>query len=130
MSKGSELAQIKTARGSLQKFRVKLLSPSVASMESGSADLVVAMECLTRLEPMLAGGRRSARLEQALRLEAAGLRRELEQVNALLHGAGNFYQGWSRLLGCGADEEAANYMANGKPGALISNDSKNAVIHG
>ena len=127
----SELAQMRAARGSLQKFRLKLLNPSVASMESGSRDLAEAVEYMTKLEPLLAaGGRRSPSLDQAIHLEAAGLRRDLQQVHALLEGAGKFYQGWSRMLGCAADNGAANYTANGKPFVLASNNSKNAVIHG
>ena len=66
----------------------------------------------------------------ALGLEVAGLRRELQQVNTLLEGAGKFYQGWASLVGCAANEEAANYRANGRPGAIISIDSKKVVMHG
>jgi len=124
------LEQIRAARASLQKFRLKLLHPSVAALESGSADLLFAVESLERLVPVLRSQRpRPVALEQALRLEVAGLRRELQQANALLQGAGSFYQGWSRLLGCAADEGAENYTANGQPGALLHN-TRNAVIHG
>jgi len=131
LNTNAELGQIKAARASLQKFRLKLLRPSIAALENGSADLLFAVESLERLEPVLRSqGPRSVALEQALRLELAGLRRELQQVNALLQGAGRFYQGWSRLLGCAADDGAANYMANGQPGALFPNNTKNAVIHG
>jgi hypothetical protein len=126
-----ELEKIKTARGSLQKFRSKLLRPSVAALDSGSSDLMVAVECLTQLEPLLASrGRHSASLEQSLGLEVAGLRRELQQVNALMDGAGKFYEGWARLLSSASDDATANYTANGKPGAPICNDSNNEVIHG
>ena len=127
----AELGQIRAARASLQKFRLKLLRPSVAALESGSADLLFAVEALERLEPVLRSrGPRPVALEQALRLELAGLRRELQQVSALLQGAGRFYEGWSRLLGCAADDGAANYTANGQPGVLFPNNTKNAVIHG
>ena len=128
----AELGQIRTARSSLQKFRLKLLRPSVVALESGSADLVVALECLKWLEPVLATrGQRPAALEQALELEVSSLRRELQQVNALLEGASNFYEGWARLLSNAGDDGAANYTASGKPGAPISNDSNNVVvIHG
>jgi len=127
----AELGQIRAARASLQKYRLKLLRPSVAALESGSADLLFAVEALERLEPVLRSrGPRPVALEQALRVELAGLRRELQQVNALLQGAGRFYEGWSRLLGCAADDGAANYTANGQPGVLFPNNTKNAVIHG
>jgi hypothetical protein len=127
----AELQKVETARARLQEFRLKLLTPSVGTLESGAADLMVAVECLTQLEPILASrGRRSASLEQSLGLEVAGLRRELEQVNALMDGAGKFYEGWARLLSSASDDATANYTANGKPGAPIFNDSNNEVIHG
>ena len=127
----AELEQIRTARSRLQKFRIKLLRPSVAALESGSADLAAALECLKRVEPALVSrGKRSVALEQALHVEVAGLRRELQQVNALLEGAADFYQGWSRLLGCAGGEGAVNYTAHGTAGPPISIDSKNVVMHG
>ena len=126
-----ELQKIKTARGSLQKFRSKLLRPSVGALESGSADLMVAVECLSQLEPILASrGRRSASFQQSFGLEVANLRRELQQVNALMEGAGKFYEGWARLLSSAPDDATANYTANGKPGTPVFNDSNNKVIHG
>lgn len=131
LNMNAELEQIRAARASLEKFRLKLLRPSVAALESGATDLLFAVECLERLEPVLRSrGLCSVAVEQALRLEVSGLRRELQQVNALLQGAGNFYQGWSRLLGCATDDEAANYTANGQPGSLFPNHTKEAVIHG
>lgn len=131
LNMNSELEQIRAARASLEKFRLKLLRSSVAALESGSADLMFAVECLERLEPVLRSrGPCSVVVEQALRLEVSGLRRDLQHMNALLQGAGSFYQGWSRLLGCATDDEAANYTANGQPGALFPHNTKEAVIHG
>jgi len=126
-----ELGQLRAARASVQKFRAKLLRPSIAALESGFADLKFAVGCLERLEPLLrARGALSLAVEHALRLEVTGLRGDLQQAHALLEGAGKFYQGWSRLLGCAAEEEAANYTAYGRPGPLLANDSKSVVIHG
>jgi hypothetical protein len=126
-----ELGQLRAARASAQKFRAKLLRPSVAVLESGFADLTFAVGCLERLEPLLRSrGAISLAVEHALRLEVIGLRSDLQQVHALLEGAGKFYQGWSRLLGCAAEEEAANYTAHGRPGAVHAIDSKGVVIHG
>jgi len=127
----AELEQLKRARASLEKFRLKLLRPSVATLESGSSDLVIALECMKRLEPALASrGRRSASLEQSLQSEVANLRRELQQVNALMEGAGKFYEGWSRLLSPTADDQAVHYTANGKQSASGSKPSHHVVIHG
>ena len=123
-----EFEKIKTARARLQKFRVKLLNPSVGALESGSADLRVAVECLSQLEPVLATRPRSASVDRALQQEVAGLRRELQQVNALFQGAGKFYEGWGRLLS--SDDGDANYNYRGKPGVPVANKSNKAVIHG
>ena len=127
----AELEQIKTARSSLQKFRMKLLRPSAATLESGSADLAVALDCLKRLEPVMSsGGQRTVDQQHLLRLEVSSLRRELQQVNALMEGASHFYQGWSRLLSSASDDAAANYAANGKVRAQIPNNPNHVVIHG
>ena len=126
-----ELEKIKTARARLEKFRLKLLRPSVGALESGSADLMVAVECLSQLEPVLGSRPRSASLDLSLHLEMDGLRRELEQVNALFEGAGKFYEGWSRLMSPAVDDAAPNYTANGKRSVPISKQSNNVVvIHG
>ncbi len=126
-----EVEKIKTARACLQKFRLKLLRPSVGALESGSADLMVAVECLTQLEPVLASRPRSRSLDRALHLEVADLRRELQQVNALFEGAGKFYEGWSHLLSSAVDDAASNYTANGKLSVPTSMQSNNVVvIHG
>jgi hypothetical protein len=127
----AELGQIRAARTSLGKFRLKLLDPSLAALERGSADLRLAVEYLEQLEPVLRSrGARPPALDQALRFEITGLRRDFQQVSALLEGAGQFYQGWSRLLGCATEEEAANYTAHARPAAVHSIDSKGVVIHG
>ena len=127
-----EMAQIRLAKGSLQKFRLKLLRPSVATLEDGAGDLAMALDFLQQVEPVLASrDRRSAGREQTLELEVADLRRELQQVNALLEGAGNFYQGWSRLLSSGGDDGAANYTPTGQPGVPVLSQSNNVgVIRG
>ena len=128
----AELEQLRKARGSLQEFRLKLLSPSAEALDSGSADLQAAVECLKRLEPGLASrDRRSAAAERAIEAGVAGLRSELQQVNALFAAAGRFYEGWSRLIGSAADDGPANYTAHGRPAPSISRQSNNVVaIHG
>jgi hypothetical protein len=126
-----ELQQIRTARASLEKFRLKLLCPSISALEGGAADLGVAVKCLQRIEPALASpNRRSPNLERILRIEVAGLRRDLQLVTALFKAAGSFYQGWSRLMGSASDEGNTTYMANGKQGAPVLVPSKNPVMHG
>jgi hypothetical protein len=125
-----EFEKIRTARARLQKFRLKLLRPSVGALESGSADLMVAVECLSQLEPVLASRSRSASVDRALHQEVAGLRHELQQVNALFEGAGKFYEGWGRLLSAASDDGDANYNYRGKPGVPVANKPNKVVIHG
>src|SRR5260370_37007503 len=122
-----ELEKIKAARARTEKSRRKLLRPTVEALESASSDLLVAVECLSQLEPVVASRPRSASLDRALHLEVAGLRRELQQVNALFEGAGKFYEGWSRLMSSAVDDAASNYTANGKPSVPISMQSNNVV---
>lgn len=126
-----QLEQVSQARISLQKVRSKLLRPSAAALDSGAGELTVALECMQRLEPMLAARDRSGvGAEQTLRLEMAGLRRELQHVNALLESAGKFYEGWARLLSSAKDDAAVNYTALGQPCRTASNESGKLVIHG
>ncbi len=126
-----ELEQVRQARNSLQKVRLKLLQPSAAGLESGARDLQAALECLMILEPMLESrDRRGVGAEQSLRLEIAGLRRELQQVNALQASVGRFYEGWARLLSAAADDCGGNYTAGGKPGDPASSESRRLVLHG
>ena len=125
----AELERIQTARSSLQKFRLKLLRPTASTLDAGSADLAAALNCLKSLD-LLTQGQRSARDEQLLRFELAILRRELQQVNALMENASHFYQGWARLVSSAVDDASANYTAQGKPGAQISIKPKQVVILG
>jgi hypothetical protein len=126
----AQLEQIQMARGSLRKFRLKLLRPSIDVMERGSADLALALECLTKLQPSLSsGGPRAASTNRALGLQIASLRRELQQVNALMEGAGKFYAGWASLLFSASDDGDANYNLHGKLGPIAGKSNK-VVIHG
>lgn len=125
------LEHIKSARRRLEKFRQKLMRPSVAALEGGFSDLSGAVDCLKQAEPILAlAERRSPSLEQALRLEVAGLSRELQQVKALMVGAGRFHEGWARLLSSCSEAAGANYTPSGRPGVYDSSKSNHVVIHG
>jgi hypothetical protein len=123
-----ELEKIRQARGSLEKVRQKLLQPTVPSMESGAADVARAVECLQRVEACLKlGGPQRGSAGRAIRTEIEGLRSDLRLVNALLEGAGKFYQGWARLMSSGA-EDTANYTAEGKTGHRAA--GSRLVLHG
>ncbi len=69
---------------------------------------------------MLLAGRLSA--------EIAAVRGELAKAQALAIAAGQFYQGWARLMGLG-EEEAANYTRHGAA-PVASIHSGQVVMHG
>lgn len=124
-----ELDRVRQARRSLAKVREKLLRPTAKSVESSGADVAKAIECLQGLERQLQSEpRRMGPDRNALRSELEGLRADLQQVNALLDGAGRFYQGWSRLVSGGAESAAPNYTAAGKCGPEEA--SSRVVVHG
>lgn len=126
----SELDQARQARRSLEKVRLKLLSPTIRALDGSASDLAVAVECMQMLESNVAScQRRAPDWRRSLELEIGGLRRELKEVNALLTGAGKFYQGWGRLLSTG-DDAPANYTARGTPAALIPIRSGKVVAIG
>lgn len=111
-----ELDKARQARRSLEKVRVKLLSPTIQAMDSSASDLGVAVACLKTLEVSFTSGQRlTPEWRRLLELEMAGLRRELQAVNVLLENAGKFYQGWARLISSGVDDAPANYSVQGLP---------------
>jgi hypothetical protein len=125
-----ELDKAKQARRSLEKVRLKLLSPTIQAMDSSTSDLGVAVECLKTLEVGFTAGRRlTPEWRRLLEQEMTGLRRELIEVNALLQGAGKFYQGWARLVAT-ADDASANYGMAGQPILPIPDRSSKVVAIG
>jgi len=125
-----ELDKARQARRSLEKVRLKLLSPTIQAMDSSSTELGVAVDCLKTLEVGFTSGRRlTPEWRRLLELEMMGLRRELIEVNALLQGAGKFYQGWARLVATG-DDAPANYGVAGKPIPVAPLQSSKVVAIG
>jgi len=123
-----ELEKIGQARGNLEKVRQKLLQPTAQALESGASDVARAVQCLQRVESCLTlGGPQRGGAGQAIRAEIEGLRTDLRRVNALLEGAGKFYQGWARLMSSGV-EDTANYTAEGKTGHRAA--GSRLVLHG
>lgn len=106
----------KQARRSLEKVRLKLLSPSVQAMDGSASELGVAVECLQKLEANFCAGQRLAPPgRRLLEFEMAGLRRELREVSTLLESAGKFYEGWARLVSTGIDDAPEHYTVQGMP---------------
>lgn len=125
-----QLDKVRQARRSLDKVRLKLLSPSIQAMDSSTFDLGVAVECLKTLEAGFASGQLIApQWRGLLEQEMGGLRRELREVNALLEGAGQFYQGWARLVATGVDDAPAHYSVQGMliPPALLGSGKVVAI---
>jgi len=119
------------ARRSLEKVRIKLLRPTVEALDSSAGDLMAAVDSLQRLELDLAsGGRHSAGSERPLELEISTMRRELQNVTALLESAGMFHEGWARLASTVIEDAAAGYTAGGKSRQPIPINSARLVVHG
>jgi hypothetical protein len=113
-----ELDKASQARRSLAKVRLKLLSPTIQSMDSSAAELGVAVESLGKLEARFRSGRRlTPEGRRLLELEMGNLRRELREVSALLQGVGKFYEGWARVVAIdaarGIDDAPAHYSMQG-----------------
>jgi hypothetical protein len=125
----AELKSVMQARRSLEKVRIKLLRPTVKSLDSSASDLMTAVDSLRRLELDLSSrdwrGRGS---ERALEIEVQAMRNELQNVTGLFENAGNFHQGWGRLASTGVDD-TANYSPKGKAGKPIPIDSARLVLH-
>ena len=125
-----ELDKAKQARRSLEKVRLKLLTPSIQALDGSTSELGLAVECLKTLEVGFAAGRRlTPEWRRLLEVEMMGLRRELTEVNALLQGAGKFFQGWARLVAT-ADDAPANYGIAGKPVPPLPDRSAKVVAIG
>lgn len=119
------------ARRRLESVRLKLLRPTVETLDAGAAELNVAVQCLERLESELSSpGPRDIASRGKLESEILLLSRELQHVNTLLVSAGKFYQGWARLLANEGGDAPLNYTAAGKPGPVIPIDTRRLVIHG
>jgi hypothetical protein len=125
----AELKSVMQARRSLEKVRVKLLRPTVKSLDSSASDLMTAVDSLRRLELDLSSRDwRGGGSERALEIEVQAMRNELQNVTVLFESAGNFHQGWARLASTMTDD-TANYSAKGKSGKPIPIDSARLVLH-
>lgn len=110
----SELAKLQQARQSVERVRLKLLSPSMQALDSSACDIAEAVESLKKLESELTSGRRrTPEWRRALEFEVRSLQQDLREVNALLAAAGQFYLGWARLVSTGTDDAPANYTPRG-----------------
>jgi len=128
---GWELAEARQARRSLEKVRLRLISPSIRVLSTSASDLAVAVESLQKLEQNLTlGPGLPADRRRSLELEMRALRRDLQEVTTLLAGVGKFYQGWARLISASADDAPSNYTSRGTPGATAAERSNKVVAIG
>jgi len=104
--KSDHLYQVRQARRLVEKVHVRLLCPTIDAMDRGAAELTEAVTCLAGLDTALSAGR-----HEHLQPEVQRLRSELQDVQALLDGAGKLYAGWARLMA--PDSAPANYTASG-----------------
>jgi hypothetical protein len=119
------------ARRSLERVRVKLLRPTVESLDSSAGDLMAAVNSLRRLELDLASrGWRGPGSERPLELEISAMRRELQNVTGLLESAGKFHEGWARLASAAIEDTATGYTSGGQSRRPIPINSARLVVHG
>ena len=127
----AELESVKQVRRSLERVRMKLLRPTVETLDSSAWDLMAAVDSLRRLESDLAKhGWRGAGSEHALGVEVSAMRRDLQDVTWLLESAGKFHEGWARLASTVIEGTAANYGAEGKFRSPLPINSARLVVHG
>lgn len=126
-----ELDQARQARRSLEKVRLRLISPSIRVLSTSASDLALAVECLQKLERNLTlGPGLPAQRRRSLELEMGALRRDLQEITALLAGLGKFYQGWARLISASADDAPSNYTSRGTPSSTAAERSGKVVAIG
>ena len=127
----AELENVMRARRCLERVRIKLLRPTVETLDSSTLDLMAAVDSLRRLESDLASPTwRTAGSEHALELEISAMHRDLQIVTRLLESAGKFHEGWARLASTVIEGPAANYSAAGKSRPPIPINSARLVVHG
>jgi hypothetical protein len=107
----------------------RLQCPSLESWQSSEKELKAAIACLSELEHSLRSNSAARQCSRMLAAEVAGIRRELDQAQALLAAAGKFYQGWARLMGC-AEIDAPNYAPGGAAAPVASIHGPQVVVHG
>ena len=116
-------------RRSLEMVCERLQRPSIESWKASESELNAAIASLHELEQSLQVAPASRPHSQTLAAEMAAIRRELAKAQALLLAAGEFYQGWARLMGC-AEEETANYTTRGAAATPPAIHSSRLVVHG
>ena len=127
----AELESVMQARRSLERVRIKLLRPTVETLDSSTWDLMAAVDSLRRLESDLsAPAWRTAGSEHALELEISAMHRDLQIVTRLLESAGKFHEGWARLASTVIEDPATIYSAGGKSHPPIPINSARLVVHG
>jgi hypothetical protein len=109
----SELESVRQARRSISAIRLRLLKPTVESLDACAPHLHNAVESVHRLQHRL-GGRESQSpgSRGTLPKELSELRRALSQVTALMRNAAGFYGALVRLLSP-RDDDSTGYDPSG-----------------
>jgi ferric-dicitrate binding protein FerR (iron transport regulator) len=125
-----EIENARQAGRRLAKVCDRLQRPTLESWRASETDLMDAVESLRDLEQSLHSvGAAKPVSSSVLAAEIAAIRREMATAQALLAAAGNFYQGWARLLETG-DDQTANYTSSGTAASVVSIQSGQMVVHG
>jgi hypothetical protein len=122
----TELEQV---RSILERLQRKLLHPTREVLDRGTADLTLAADCLKRLEIAILRGHHAGQAAAALHSELAKARRQLTTIQALVEGAGNFHEGWTRLISS-VEPTGVRYTAGGGTAAPPVLQPAKVVLHG
>jgi len=121
--------QAMQARRGLQALCERLQQPSLASLEASAHDLNAAVLSLHNLEASLKSHGVPQVSSPALAAELTAIRREIAKAQALVSAAGDFFEGWGRLM---SNSEDANsyYTPQGKSGPVLAAEGGKLVLHG
>ncbi len=124
-----QLRAARQARKGIEQVRKRLAFPAPEILTACTEPLTQAIDCMTLLQQSLSGqSTLDPGGQQTLRLELNSLRRELKTVNALLTSAGEFYQGYGRLLGNEPEGPEIGYGAVRR--AAVPDAGARFTIHG
>lgn len=129
MSSGNqEVERVRQARCILERMRLRLMRPTLGSLDASAADLELAVECLRQLDVSFQSPIWHGLTRRRVETEVVGLRLALRAVEELLKNAGKFYAGLARLLA--PDNAPPNYTPAGTLGAIPNLADRGVLLQG
>ena len=118
---------IEAARRSVETARKRLLHPTLEALGHCLGDIESAIRSMRRVEAALQSQPETRKaVPRSTGVKLQRLRRELDQVNALMQNAAQFYSGWAALV-LPQEDTAASYTPSGASAASVE---KRLVLHG